>query len=264
MYIELFLLDNALMNLLICRLAAALCGRRMAWGRAAAASCLGAVYAAAAFVYPALMALPCKLALCLAMGLALPFKGRRGYAAGAVAMFAASCIVGGMAFFLAYAAGGGSAGGAAMGGVTLRLILVTALCAAAAPSIARRLRSRAGAERMMGRLSLSIEGGEYTMEALVDSGNTLMEPFSGMPVAVAYLPWARELARIPIPADTVGGGAVLYALRPERAEFMGQELDMLIALADRPVQPGALIPPAALPGCFGIDVSDKRGGMDIA
>ena len=95
MYIELFLLDNMLMDMLICRLAAAICGRRLHMQRALAFSAAGAVCAAFAHTEPRLNTLPCKILLCLIMAFALPSKGVREYLAGLAGMCAAAFIIGG-------------------------------------------------------------------------------------------------------------------------------------------------------------------------
>ena len=51
---------------------------------------------------------------------------------------------------------------------------------------------------------------------------------------------------IPIPVSTVQGSGILMAFRPDRAEYGGIELDILVALSDKPLAQ-ALLPPAALP-----------------
>lgn len=246
MYIELFLLDNILMDMLICRLAAAMCGRRLHTLRAALFSMGGAVYAAFAYTVPALSSLPCKAALCLMMAFALPCHGVREYLAGLAGMCAAAFTIGGLAFFMLYATGG-AANGSLVGGIPLRIMLLAASAAAAMPSIARRIRQR----RISGKhhtITVTRKNSTYTLTAMVDTGNSLIEPVSGLPVAVAYIPWER--GDIPIPVCTAAGNRILGAFRPDRAEYEGAELDMLIALADSPLDPQVLLPPAALPDTF--------------
>ena len=82
MYIEVFLLDNLLMNAVICVLAGAVCGRSVRLRRVLLFSFGGAAYGAAAMYVPALSMLPCKIMLCLAMALVFPYDGLRGYITG--------------------------------------------------------------------------------------------------------------------------------------------------------------------------------------
>lgn len=247
MYIELFLLDNVLMDMLICRLAAAICGRKLRLLRAAAFSIFGAVYAALAYIHVSLNSLLCKILMCIIMAFALPCGDVREYIAGLMGMLAAAFIIGGLAFFAVYATGG-AVDGSFIGGITLRILLFTASAAAAMPSIARRLRQRRVAREQICTLTIVHKSKRYILSAMVDTGNSLIEPVSGLPVAVAHIPGER--GDIPIPAATVQGGGVLMAFRPDRAEFMGMETDMLIALAETSICPEALIPPAALPDTF--------------
>ena len=83
---------------------------------------------------------------------------------------------------------------------------------------------------------------EYELDAMVDSGNSLYDPVSGRPVAVAWLP---ETGDIPIPVGTVNERSVLYAFRPDSARLDGSDMDILVAVSKRPLR-AALIPPAAL------------------
>ena len=85
MYIEVFLLDNLLMNAVICVLAGAVCGRSVRLRRVLLFSFGGAAYGAAAMYVPALSMLPCKIMLCLAMALVFPYDGLRGYITGLAA-----------------------------------------------------------------------------------------------------------------------------------------------------------------------------------
>ncbi|MBR5291913.1 MAG: sigma-E processing peptidase SpoIIGA [Clostridia bacterium] len=247
MYIELFLLDNMLMDMLICRLAAAMCGRRPHIPKALTFSAAGSVYAAFAHTVPRLNSLSCKILLCLIMAFALPCRGIKEYFASLVGMCAAAFIIGGSAFFWVYATGG-AVNGSLIGGVSLRIMLFAASAAAAMPSIARRMRQRKIQEQNTHILTIIRNRKTYTLTAMVDSGSSLMEPVSGLPTAVAYIP--GEAGSIPVPVNTVQGSGILMAFRPDRAEYGGAELDILVAISDKPMHPQALLPPAALPDVF--------------
>lgn len=250
MYIELFILDNTVMNALICLLAGALCSRRARLWRTAAFSLGGAVYAAFGMYFDLLMTLPFKLALCAVMAVALPFKGVREYMTNLIAMFAAAFIIGGTAFFTVYATGGAVNGGGLYGGVSLRVMLFAALAAAAMPSLCRRMKQAKLAREEIGELRILHGGREYLLTAKVDSGNTLIEPLSALPVIVAYLPELRSQADIPIPIRTVGGEEILFGLKPQKVNFCEAELNAIVAISNIPTQPQGLVPPAAIPTTF--------------
>ena len=118
------------------------------------------------------------------------------------------------------------------------------LGAAAAPLLSaatvRLRRMRQGATHV--RVRMTCGGRTAAFTAMVDSGNSLYDPVSGRPVAVAWLP---ETGDIPIPVGTVNERSVLYAFRPDSARLDGSDMDILVAVSKRPLK-AALIPPAAL------------------
>lgn len=246
MYIELFLLDNALMDLLILRLAAAMAGARLHRGRAALGCLGGALYALWAACWPPAGCLAAKGAFGLLLALALSPRGWREYGLGVLCLFASAFLVGGLAFALALATGGRIENGAVWGGVPLRTALVTALAASFLPRAIRRILRRRKAGTVM--LTLGHGGASWALRGMVDSGNCLWEPCTGLPVIVAYLPALSQQARVPIPVATVQGKEVLYGFRPQTLRANGTDLDAWIALSPTPLQDvDALVPPGALP-----------------
>lgn len=246
MYIELFLLDNALMDWLILRLAAALHGRRLAGWPAVLGCTLGSLYALLAVYWHPAGGLLGKAAFGCALALALMPKGWKDYALGVLCLFGAAFVVGGLAFALALATGGRLEKGIIWTGLPLRTALCIALLASFLPRAARRILRR----RQQGRVCLEVEhlGERHRLEALIDSGSSLYDPLSGLPVIVAYLPSLAGEARLPIPLGGIGGESVLPALRPERILLEGVELSALVAFSPAPLRGiQALIPPAALP-----------------
>lgn len=240
MYIELFLLDNTLMNLLILRAACALSAHRAKFRLLLGVSFLGAVYGALCQYFPFLGCLPMKILAAAAMACAL-LPGRGGLSAlpGALGTVLGACfLVGGLCWCLLLAIEGN-------GALTLRVTLLSAALAAYLPRPIRALLRR----RRTGTTTLVVEHGgqRYSIPCMTDTGNLLYEPLSGLPVAVAYLPALAGSANIPVPVSTVNGTRMLYAFRPEKALLAGQTpLDILIALSPEPLA-AALLPPAALP-----------------
>lgn len=246
-YIELFILDNLIMNALMLRIAAAFCSVRLPVWRMALWSAAGAVYAVFALYCPLLMTLPFKLVSGALMASALPTKCIKGYALGTAALYIAAFITGGMVTALAYMTGALENGGATAS-IPLAVALTGALIATFLPRLARELVRRQSGYK--GELVILSGGREYRMHAIVDTGSSLREPVSGLPVTVVYRRELIPLASIPVPVTTLTGSAVLYAFAPDSAElYCGKRLALysLIAVSNSPIAGGAaLIPLAAL------------------
>lgn len=111
----------------------------------------------------------------------------------------------------------------------LLLVGMTLLCYGILWAVGRRLR-RAAPERHRYAVSVANQGHTVTLPCLYDSGNHLVEPFSGAPVIVmerdalaALLPEGGDAAPLPtgigwrvIPFDSLGGQGLLPAFRPEK------------------------------------------------
>ena len=252
MYIELFLLDNALMNSLILRTAAAMLSRRLPCWRMIAASVLGAIYAALSVgTVPLLMSLPMKLVLGLLMALAIPFKTAKEYMFSALALFVSTFAVGGAAVGLAFLLGGKLENGFLLAAVPLRVMLGSALLASFMPRVIRRVLERRLVNNSRLRIEIIHKGVSICASAIVDTGNMLCEPMSGLPVVVIS---SRELecfATIPIPCRTVSGNEVVYGFRPDKLQLSGKMnavLDVFVAIGSVSIEGAdALIPPSALP-----------------
>ena len=246
MYIELFLLDNALMDWLILRLAAALGGRRLLGRLGAVGSILGALYALGAFYWQPAGGAIGKAVFGCTLALALRPKGWKDYAMAVLCLFGAAFVVGGLAFALALSTGGRVEKGMIWIGLPLRTALCIALLASFLPRMARHILRR----RQNGRSRLVVEHRAkiYILEALVDSGSSLHDPLTGLPVVVAYIPALENEASLPIPTQTLSGISLLYALKPRRILWEGVEISALLALSPAPLRgTEALIPPEALP-----------------
>lgn len=111
MYIELYALDNLLMDILVLRMAAALVGRPCSLRRTAAFGAIGCAYAIAALSLPALWSLGAKVTLGLVLALFIRPQSIRQYAENAAAVLISAWLAGGAA----YALGGADYGGAEIG-----------------------------------------------------------------------------------------------------------------------------------------------------
>jgi len=85
-------------------------------------------------------------------------------------------------------------------------------------------------------ISVLYNGDNIIVSALEDSGNLLREPVTNKPVMIAE----RDLFNIRekegkfvVPFHSLGcESGIIYAVRPEKAEYMGEEIDVLIGLYD--------------------------------
>ena len=233
MYIELFLLDNLLMDMLILRLACALCGRPCKPLRVAAFAVAGACYAGLAQLYPcAGHWLNCMLCMAL-LSLAVPNgKSVRQYGRAVLFTLMSTFLVGGMLFALQYAFYG------RIGALPVRCALVGGCAAAWLPRLLRGWKGEP-----IQKLCVAFGGVVYSLDAQWDTGNTLIEPVSGIPVIVADIPALTPYAKIPIPASTVYGKGMLYALKPDALTLDGVPVEAVLALSAQGLR-CALIPPA--------------------
>ena len=97
MYIELYALDNLLMDILVLRMAAALVGRPCSLRRTAAFGTIGCAYAIAALSLPALWSLGAKVTLGLVLALFIRPQSIRQYAENAAAVLISAWLAGGAA-----------------------------------------------------------------------------------------------------------------------------------------------------------------------
>lgn len=242
MYWELFFLDNLLMDALLLRFACALCARPCRLRRVLPAALLGAVYAVWTLRFPAAGHGFCKLLCAALMAFAIPgSKSLKAYACALFSLLFAACAVGGLFYALLFAPGASDTAGMGLRATPLRVGLLGACAAAFLPRLWREKRMW----RRPLRLCVAYGGVVYTLPARLDTGNSLREPISGLPVIVADLEALREAAEIPIPARTVQGGTVLYALRADMITLDGVPSDALLALSSGRLET-ALVPPAAL------------------
>ena len=248
MYIELFLLDNLLMNLLTLRLAAAMLSVRPGGKRILPFAALGSVAAAlGAWGFPLLFSLPAKLLSAVLMAFALPAKGIRRRLLSVLALFLSASLTGGAVLLIALASGGGLSGGALRGGIPLRTALIGAAAAAFLPRLIIRILSRRVPKGGTVRLHMEFPCGAADCAALVDTGSTLTEPITGLPVIVLNrrkFASAAAYCDRTVPIRTAGGETVLPALRPKKLLLNGVPVSAVVAFSAAET---ALVPPALLP-----------------
>ena len=244
MYIELYALDNMLMDALILRLAASLVARKAGIKRLLLFSFIGSVMATISIVWPIALSLPAKLIQGCVLAFFLRWEGIRRYIESVFAVLIRACIASGTALALSQLANaGGEHGGALLLPRFARLMLISAAAALLLPRLIRAFRQKRAFSCGAAKLSFSAFGKNYELCAIRDSGCTLAEPVSGLPVIIAYLPELNENAHIPVPMHSVAGSAMVYAFVPDKVSIDGVDTDALIAVISNRIHGAdALIP----------------------
>lgn len=244
MYIEVFLLDNLLMNLLILRLAAALLSARPPLLRQLIAAAVSAAFAAAAaYLLPVLNGPLPRAPLLFIMALSFRTKGLRGGLKAVGAVMGATLVVGGAAFAAALLTGGGTENGFLVGGTPLRAAAAGAAAAALLPSVARRMLRRRLKNESLVRVTVLHRGILRSFTGVVDTGNSLREPIGGMPVIVLRCRALEPSARLPIPTVTAACRGVLMGFHPEHVSVDGREVDCVVAITKQKLTAEAIVPP---------------------
>lgn len=213
--IELFLLDNLMMNYLTLRLACVFCNCSAKQWRMLLAAFFGAVYALLSmWKLPILRGLVPKLMLSLLM--ALPVAERlKAYPKALLCLLLAACLMGGVMFGLLMLFGGELYHGAYVCTISVRMALLAACVCACLPRLVvgglHAIRQR----RCSVHICIRFADRTIALAALIDSGNLLTEPISGLPVVVVQPGILPKTQRVrPVAFRSVGGAGLLYAMRP--------------------------------------------------
>ncbi|MDP2892590.1 MAG: sigma-E processing peptidase SpoIIGA [Bacillota bacterium] len=189
-YIEYVLIDNFIMNFLILRLAAEICGKIKKHKRIALSSAMGAAYAAVAFIpgFGFLYILPVKIAVSAVMAaVAFGWGGIRHFTAGFAAFIGVTFVFGGAALGLAYALDGSVQNGVIyFDGTSYRALVISGIVSIVLVAAIRRAAREAKAKGgYMYPLKLVYGGKSIFLESYLDTGNMLCETVSNLPVIIA-------------------------------------------------------------------------------
>ena len=196
-YVDTLFLLNLILDYLLLRLSARICGQYIPLWRLGLGALLGGVYAVCAFL-PAMgfLARPeSKLAAGVGMALAA-FGGRRRLLRLTGVFFACACALGGGMLLLRLLGERGwtfrsgiPATGPDLKGLLLSAAGIYLLISLSARCLGRYSRLR----REIVPVTLLLEGRLARLDAMVDTGNTLSDPFSGARVMVAEWEAVRPL-----------------------------------------------------------------------
>lgn len=238
--LEWFLLDNFAVNWLLLQLACALGGVAVGPKRAALTSLAGAMWDLLALGrWPRLLSPLGRVACLLATALVL---SRREYLRALLSLLVASLLLGGGLLLVTLSRSGPWTGGVLLGTVPLR-VAIYGLCLLIPGVRAVRYLVHRGYEGSCRRtVTLTVDGQTHTLTALVDSGNLLTEPLSGLPVVLVEgidLPPGRPLA--------VEGRGIIEVVRGTVQVKGGEPVPVFVGTSPLPLTDfQALLPGAAL------------------
>ncbi len=248
--IEAFLFDNTLMNACVFALTAVWLGVRIRWGPTLLVSLCGAVYALLSlFVEPTLaqwyVKIPCFLALSLPL-----FRSAGSILRSLPFLLLSAATVGGLALMLTLLLGGRIASdGSLIGTVSLRAALVSMLAAAMLPRLMRTILRNRKKRPLYTSVTVRFKTHTYRLKALIDSGNLLKEPITGLPVVL--IDRTPDRPTVPIPYANAAQSGLLYGERAGSlilTEFGGVSVDCFAARSPLPITDAqAILPESVLP-----------------
>ena len=248
--VEAFLFDNTLMNACVFSLTAVWLGIRIRWGPTLLASLLGAIYALLSlFVVPLLrewyIKVPCFFVLSLPL-----FHDDGSAFRTAPFLLLSAATVGGFALMLTLLFGGQIASdGSLIGTVSMRAALISALLAMILPRLMRTILVSRKKRALCTTVTVRLKTHTYRLKALIDSGNLLKEPVTGLPVVL--IDRKPDRPSIPIPYANTAQSGILYGERARSLtlpEYGGVSVDCIIAGSPLPIADAeAILPESVLP-----------------
>ncbi len=244
--IEWFLLDNTLMNLCVLLLAAALSGLRIRLSLAIGLSFIGGVFALLSlWLFPVLLTPVPKLLFACVLAFGLRADGWRAYVRGLLCVLLCALLLGGLMLLLTSLLGQGEVSGfkngALVGTVETRAALLAITLAALMPRILRALRNAARTGSLHVPLRFTLDGAELEIDALIDTGNLLNEPVTGLPVVLvcATAGMTKQAEGYPVRYCGVNGEGFLYARRAQSAKICidgtWHSTDIMVARSPVPI-----------------------------
>lgn len=252
-YVDVLLVINYIINMLLIVCTAKLTGRRPKRRRIVAAALFGSASALTIFL-PFLgfvVEFLIKLAVAAAIVLiAFPFVDWRLFCKQLFSFFAASFFFGGvmLGLWIAFSPYGMLYyNGVVYFDISSLTLIVSAVVAYGVLTLANRFARGGRVKTAIYDIAISYKGRSALMRGLVDTGNSLYEPFSDLPVIVCRLESVSSLLPVEvtaairrgehlgvdfaryhfpvrlIPFDNVGGGGMLPAFRPDRVSLSGSD-----------------------------------------
>lgn len=214
--IELFLLDNFIMDFLMLRIAAVLIGGKIPLARLLSASAAGTVYALAALsIAPFLNSFWVKLLFGAGLAWMLVPSPEQVIRA-ALSVFVASCVMAGGMLLIVLLFGGSFENGTYFAPVPVRIALSGIALASVLPRVFLTMVHAVRTRSRLGEATVVFKDRVLTVSVLIDSGNLLTEPISGKPVMLVRPKLLSTSGGRIVPYRTVHGGGLLTAVKPVR------------------------------------------------
>ncbi len=179
-YIELFLLDNAIMGLLILRVAAPFAKSALNRWMTAAACAISAGVAALAMTNSFFLSLPVKAMLLALMTAAFLPKSRKSAFRCALCVLLSTCIMGGLAYMVV----GSFSGGVLYADTSVRALLVALCISTFLPRPIKNLLAKVRLPERDLKVELRTKENSMTLLARMDTGCSLREAITGLGVIV--------------------------------------------------------------------------------
>lgn len=248
---EFFLAYNFALTLLLLHTAAALSGLRLYEWRAIVCAALGAICALlGVWMWPFLREWWIRLLSVPLMALTIRFHDGHGFVRAVFFICCASAVLSG-ATMLLYSLLGGFAGRGILSWEILPWMqfLAVALCMGL-PRLIRGMKALKQKKQGCFLIRITHCGKLWQGKAMLDSGNLLTEPLSGLPVIILTPNFVGE-GHWPVPFEGINGTGILYAMKPDRIECCfseWREMDALVARAPYPLREvDAIVGIAAIP-----------------
>lgn len=254
--IEWFLLDNMLLNAAVLLLAAAWSGVRVRKLLGAALCLACAVYALLSLsVLPVLAYAPLRILPGGLLALGLRFEGWRAYLRGCACVLLSALLLGGLLLGLTYMETGaptvaGYANGIWVGTIRTRVALLCVPLVCLLPRFLRRIRSVARVRALHVEVRFRLDKRVYCVRALLDTGNLLTEPVTGLPVML-YRACPHFSGGYPVPFESMGAAGEVLARRVQDAavklDGLWRPIDIMVAPAALTQTETAILGSLALP-----------------
>ncbi len=190
-YADVLWLVNLGVNYLLLLATGKLTGRHIRPWRLLAASAAGSVYAVSALFLPlsSAFSFPARLAFGVFMvGVCFPSQMNLSFVTVTAAFFLCSAITAGTAYSLLYTGASKALSASLLGGydpsVHWWVVLLSLVVLSAFPVLARIGGYRPGQPLPLLTIEVTVQGRKIGLVALVDTGNNLRDPVSGLPVVV--------------------------------------------------------------------------------
>ena len=231
-YVDTLFLLNLTIDYLLLRLSARICGQYVPTLRLALGALMGAVYALCAFLpqghfltYP-----PVKVAVGVALALTA-FGGRQRLLRLTLVFFACACALGGGVLMVSLLGSGGLtyANGIPATGLDFKILCLSAAGSYLVLSVGMRCLGRySKVSKEILPVTLTMEGRTVRLDALVDTGNTVVVIEHNLDV----IKWADHVIDLG-PEGGSGGGHVVCTGTPEEvaqceASYTGRYLKKLL------------------------------------